>query len=103
MSHEPGQGRGRNSPGPQRSPEELAALLATMADATGDPPPRAGGKSRHGILPPGFPPPGARRRPKGSALGTASRAAADTVPKPVNRTRKPSPEPPPPGRAPRVF
>ncbi|HJS93787.1 MAG TPA: hypothetical protein VJ741_05955, partial [Solirubrobacteraceae bacterium] len=55
MSARSGQGRGR-SPSPQRSPEELASVLAKLADATGDPAPRAGrGAGRRATPPMAFP------------------------------------------------
>ncbi len=51
MSREAGQGRGASSRGRQRSPEELAAVLARLADQAGDPEPRersGGGRRRSG-------------------------------------------------------
>ena len=51
MSREAGQGRGVSSRGRQRSPEELAAVLARLADQAGDPEPRersGGGRRRSG-------------------------------------------------------
>jgi hypothetical protein len=93
MSREPRQGRGRNSLSPQRSPEELAALLAHMADVTGDPEPRAGGADRPGVLPSGFPAPVVTRRRKAPPAAKPSPAIAEIARpngKPSRKAKPPS-------------
>jgi hypothetical protein len=96
MSREPRQGRGRNSLSPQRSPDELAALLASMADATGDPKPRSARAERPGGLPSAFPPPVVTRRPKAQPAAKGSPAAVEIADKPVSRPPSVESPPPPP-------
>src|SRR5690349_15654024 len=102
MSQETRQGRGRKSPTPQRSPEELAALLAEMADATGDPAPRHARASRLEGLPSAFAPPvvtpRTRVRPAPKASPPTAEPAPEAVdqrPRLVDRNPKPAPETPP--------
>lgn len=92
MSREAGQGRGASSRGHQRSPEELAAVLARLADQAGDPKPRerSGSGRRRSGSPPRTPiadPPRAR----------ATKPERPATPEPTpKREPPPRPDPPPP-------
>ena len=86
MSPEPRQGRARSSPSRERSPEELASVLARMASQTGEPEPRQGRS-------------GSRRRPATQARSAVAEAPAERVPEPPaavetppKRATAPSPE-----------
>ena len=94
MSREAGQGRGASSRGRQRSPEELAAVLARLADQAGDPKPRersGGGRRRSGspLRPPIAEPP-TQRVPDAPAR-VAERPAPRRAKPPEARVAEPSP------------
>ena len=102
MSREAGQGRGASSRGRQRSPEELAAVLARLADQAGDPKPRersGSGRRRSGspLRPPIVEPP-TQRFPDAPAR-VAERPAPRRAKPPEARVAEPPPVVPKPAPA----